>query len=205
MADQMHFRNTSLTRTAIAALLLCLSIQTFSACTNETAVKKTTGGYSYVPPVPAPTPVDSRVQNYSVTLLDGGGSKFADLIGNDKIVLVNFWATWCAPCRREIPDLVNIQRELRGRGIEVLGLTVEDPGRDLDKVREFTQKYGINYRIGFSPMEMFMAVNGKDPRGVIPQTYIFDRKGKLIDSARGFRRDFKDWVLAVVEQAEKES
>ena len=201
----MHFRNTSLTRSAIGALLLCLLIQTFSACTNETAVKKTTGGYSYVPPVPAPTPVDSRVQNYSVTLLDGGGSKFADLIGNDKIVLVNFWATWCAPCRREIPDLVNIQRELRGRGIEVLGLTVEDPGRDLDKVREFTQKYGINYRIGFSPMEMFMAVNGKDPRGVIPQTYIFDRKGKLIDSARGFRRDFKDWVLAVVEQAEKES
>ncbi len=201
----MHFRNTSLTRTAIAALLLCLSIQTFSACNNETAVNKATGGYSYLPPNPAPTPVDSRVQNYSVTLLDGGGSKFADLIGNDKIVLVNFWATWCAPCRREIPDLVNIQRELRGRGIEVLGLTVEDPVRDLEKVREFTQKYGINYRIGFSPMEMFMAVNGKDPRGVIPQTYIFDRKGKLIDSARGFRRDFKDWVLAVVEQAEKES
>lgn len=200
----MHFRKTSLTRMAIGTVILCLMIQSFIACSNQTTARKT-AGFVYNPPSPAPTPVDSRARAYSVTLLDGGGSKFGDLVGKDKIVLVNFWATWCAPCRREIPDLVNLQRELRGRGVEVLGLTVEDPVNDLEKVRQFTQRYGINYRIGFSPMEMFMSVNGADPRGVIPQTYIFDRQGNLVDSARGFRRDFRDWVLAVVDHADKRS
>ena len=201
----MHFRDTSLRHKVIFTALLCLLVPILNSCSSREPVQKARDGYSYVPPDPAPTPIDSRVGAYSVALLDGGGSRFSDLVGRDKIVLVNFWATWCAPCRREIPDLVNLQRDLRSRGVEVIGLTVEDPEADGQKVREFTQRYGINYRIGFSPMEMFMAINGEDPRGVIPQTYIFDRKGRLIDSVRGFRRDFRDWVLAVIEHAEKSS
>lgn len=197
----MHFLDTSLGSRIVKPVILLLLIPLFYACSSEPAASKASG-YNYAPPVPAPTPVDARAETYSVTLLDGGGAKLSDLVGHDKIVLINFWATWCGPCRREIPDLVALQRDLRSKGIEVIGLTVEDPVMDSQKVREFSQRFGINYRIGFSPKEMFMAINGADPRGVIPQTFIFDRKGRLVDSARGFRRDFRDWVLAVIEHAD---
>lgn len=143
---------------------------------------------------PAPAP------DFALPSRDGGEVRLSELRG--QVVMINFWATWCGPCRREIPDLVALQRDLRSKGIEVIGLTVEDPVMDSQKVREFSQRFGINYRIGFSPKEMFMAINGADPRGVIPQTFIFDRKGRLVDSARGFRRDFRDWVLAVIEHAD---
>lgn len=134
-------------------------------------------------------------------MIDGGTVKISSLLGNNKVVLVNFWATWCGPCRREIPELIALQKELKDKGFEVIGLTVEDPAADQEKVRMFMQQYSINYKIGFSPKEMFLIFNGADPRGPIPQTFIFDKNGKLVDSIKGLRRDFKSWVLGAVNHA----
>ncbi len=134
-------------------------------------------------------------------MIDGGTVKISSLLGNNKVVLVNFWATWCGPCRREIPELIALQKELKDKGFEVIGLTVEDPAADQEKVRMFMQQYSINYKIGFSPKEMFLIFNGADPRGPIPQTFIFDKNGKLVDSVKGLRRDFKSWVLGAVNHA----
>jgi len=134
-------------------------------------------------------------------MLDGGSARFTDLIGNNKVVVVNFWATWCGPCSLEIPELIALQRDFKDKGLEVVGLTVEDPVADRQKVQDFAQRLSINYKVGFSPDEMFYYFNGADSRGVIPQTFIFDRNGKLIDSARGFRRNFRIWAEGAVNHA----
>jgi len=117
------------------------------------------------------------------------------------VVLLNFWATWCAPCRREIPELVAIQREMRNKGVEVIGLTLEDPAIDRARVESFTRQFSINYRVGFLPEEMFRLFNVNDPRGPIPQTFIFDRQGRLIDHLKGFRRDFRQWAEGAIQYA----
>jgi cytochrome c biogenesis protein CcmG/thiol:disulfide interchange protein DsbE len=157
-------------------------------------------GSAYRPPSPAPTPVDSKVNELSVRMLDGGEAKFVDLIGNNKVVLINFWATWCPPCRIEIPELVALQRDFKEKGVEVIGLTVEDHGM-LEGVKAFVEREEINYRVGFAPEEMFMLFNGSDPRSVIPQTFIFDRSGKLVDRVKGFRRDFRNRVEGALNHA----
>jgi thiol-disulfide isomerase/thioredoxin len=124
-----------------------------------------------------------------------------DLLGRDRVVLLNFWATWCAPCRREIPELVALQREMRNKGVDVIGLTLEDPAVDRARVESFTRQFSINYRIGFLPEEMFRLFNVQDPRGPIPQTFIFDRQGRLIDHLKGFRRDFRQWAEGALQYA----
>lgn len=183
---------------------LCMTL----SCRQESVMDKTPAAstkYTYTAPSPAPTPVDSRANQYSVTLLDGGSARMGDLLGRNKIVLVNFWATWCGPCRKEIPDLVALQRNLRDKGFEVVGLTVENPQRDQAKVRAFVEQFSINYQIAFAPEEVFMLFNGTDPRAPIPQTFIFDRQGRLVDHIKGFRRDFRAWVEGAVEHALKNS
>ena len=192
---------SAVTIIAVAILVLATVSCRKSDSVNDRALQPSRRSYTYAPPSPSPTPIASRVGQYSVTLLDGGSARVSDLVGHNKVVLVNFWATWCGPCRREIPDLIAIQRTLRDKGVEVVGLTVEDPARDLGKVRAFTEQFSINYKIGFTPQDAFLLFNGDDPRAPIPQSFIFDRQGRLVDSVKGFRRDFREWVEGAVNHA----
>ena len=200
----MRNRHTSLIRVALGLLLL-LPLWFLVSCSSGSVTEKnsppeTAGGYRA--PAPAPTPIDSRANQYSLQMLDGGDAKLSNLIGNNKVVLVNFWATWCGPCRREIPELVALQREFKDKGVEVVGLTVEDPRTEQENVRIFMQRFSINYKIGFSPKEMFLLCNGSAyPSAPIPQTFIFDRQGRLVDSVRGLRPNFRDWVQGAVQHA----
>ena len=201
----MNFNSTSTLRLTVCFSVFLIVSMTIS-CSKQSVVEKgannaASPAATYRPPNPAPTPVDSKINQYPVSMIDGGTVKISSLLGNNKVVLVNFWATWCGPCRREIPELIALQKELKDKGFEVIGLTVEDPAADQEKVRMFMQQYSINYKIGFSPKEMFLIFNGADPRGPIPQTFIFDKNGKLVDSVKGLRRDFKSWVLGAVNHA----
>jgi cytochrome c-type biogenesis protein len=102
--------------------------------------------------------------------LEGGTLRLAELRG--RVVLLNFWATWCIPCRAEIPALSALQKDLEARGLSVVGVSYDDTP---DLIREFQQEIEQNYSI---------VLGGKDvgaqlPASPLPTTYIIDREGRI--------------------------
>lgn len=91
-----------------------------------------------------------------------------------KVVLVNFWATWCPPCRHEIPDFIRTQARLRSRGFEILGLSLDEGGAEA--VAPFAQRIGINYEVVLGNQEVASLYGGI--RG-IPTSFLIDRKGHI--------------------------
>ncbi len=130
----------------------------------------------------APRALSEEVREENLRLISGPTKKFDDYKG--KVLIVDIWATWCGPCRQEIPHLIEIANNYRGQGVEVLGLTTEDPESDLDLVRGFAQQFRINYDIGFASRivssEIMQGRNG------IPQTLILDRAGTVRKHFVGF-------------------
>jgi thiol-disulfide isomerase/thioredoxin len=84
---------------------------------------------------------------FAVKGIDGGAVNLAAARG--KVVLLNFWATWCGPCRMEVPDLVELQKKYQDR-LQVIGLVVDDA--DEDAVRKFAKRYAINYELLSLPL-----------------------------------------------------
>src|SRR5215510_726537 len=136
----MTERKATYIRTAAYILILLLLPGAVSCSLRKTGNSST----AYTPPSPGPTPVDPRTNQIKLFMLDGTSTNLHDLLGNNKVVLINFWATWCGPCRKEIPDLVALQNEYKDKGLEVIGLSVDDPG-DKAEVKNFPREFSINY------------------------------------------------------------
>ena len=115
-------------------------------------------------PVPAP--------DFSVKDLQGTTLNLAAYKG--KVLVINFWATWCPPCRREIPDFIAAYKELKGEGLEILGLSVDETTGPA--LLEWTRKMGVNYPIALATPEITTAY---EPVEFIPTTIIIDRKGMI--------------------------
>ena len=119
---------------------------------------------------------------YSTRLPDAGGveTPFRDVTG--KITVVNFWATWCTPCREEIPDFVKLQDEYRDRGVRFVGIAAEK----VDKVPAFIKEFGINYVIlvgDAAAIELSRKLG--DKAGGLPFTVVVDSTGKLVHRQLG--------------------
>ncbi|HEU4836036.1 MAG TPA: TlpA disulfide reductase family protein, partial [Pyrinomonadaceae bacterium] len=78
----------------------------------------------------------------------GGPIKLSNYSG--KVLLVNLWATWCGPCRMETPELVRLHKEFQSRGVEMIGLSTEDPVASAESVSDFIREYGVDYQIGWA-------------------------------------------------------
>ena len=124
-------------------------------------------------PGDGPPQVGDPAPDVLAATLDGEEMALSDLRG--KVLLVNLWATWCAPCRFETPFLQSLYGEYRERGLEVVGISVDDAGFE-DTVREFTGEHGVTYTIlhdpGMSSMDAYHAVG-------LPASYLIDRDGTI--------------------------
>jgi cytochrome c biogenesis protein CcmG/thiol:disulfide interchange protein DsbE len=121
---------------------------------------------------------------------DGKVQKLADLKG--KVVLLDFWATWCPPCREEIPDFVSLQKQYGKQGLQVVGISVDKGGTE--GVVKFMDENKINY-----PILMSEGATEKAYGGIraIPTTFLIDRKGNIVKKYIGgtsketFEKDLK--------------
>jgi thiol-disulfide isomerase/thioredoxin len=113
---------------------------------------------------------------------NGAPIKLGDYSG--KVMLVNLWATWCGPCRMETPELVKLNKEFKDRGVEMIGLSTEDPDASAQKVQEFVRAYNVDYQIGWAKREVALALmQGKTN---IPQSFIIARDGRILKRFIGF-------------------
>ena len=125
---------------------------------------------------------DQRVMAPQVQgeLLDG--SYFSTDGWRGHIIVVNFWASWCAPCRKETPELVQVANATRSQGVEFLGIDIRD---DRDSATAFAQNYQELYPTLFDPdAQIQLAFRGLPPNAV-PTTFVFDRHGRIAARALG--------------------
>ena len=126
-----------------------------------------------MPPVTAPSG--------AWTQPDGRRVRLEDLRG--QVVVLDFWATYCPPCREEIPHLVRLQKQFGPKGLKVVGLNVGGE-EDRPKVPDFVRQYGIQYQLADpddDTVRLFLA--GDDS---IPQTFVLDRRGRLVRHFVGY-------------------
>jgi len=115
--------------------------------------------------------------------LDGRMRRLADWQG--KVVLCNFWATWCAPCREEIPMLVDLREQYSAQGFEVVGIAVDNAA----KVREFADKYHVSYPLLVAEaggLDLMRALG--NTAGALPFTVTLDRQGSILNRKLGILR-----------------
>lgn len=127
-------------------------------------------------------PIAEKVAQAQMKNLDGTTSKVADMKG--KVLLLNMWATWCGPCRGEMPALVKMQDAHRDKGFEIIGLNTDD-GDTKEMIDKFAAEMKLNYKLVWAPTEMQSALLKISNFGGIPQSFIVDRDGKLRGVFRG--------------------
>ena len=134
-------------------------------------------------PAPATTMIlPPTVRDAVLRSVSGGPIKLADYSG--KVVVLNLWATWCGPCRSEIPELVKLYREFRPKGLEVVGLSTENPDASAEGVRQFVSDFSMNYRVGWATSDVALTLMNN--RNAIPQSFVISRDGRVLTRFVGF-------------------
>jgi len=132
--------------------------------------------------------------DFELTDLSGARIRLSDFRG--KVVLLNFWATWCPPCVREIPDLIAIREEVGPDRVEVLGVSLDRKGRDV--VVDFVEARGMTYPVAIDTAGVAGLYGGVTS---IPTTFVIDAEGRIAQSFVG--APSKAGFLAAVSNASK--
>jgi len=136
--------------------------------------------------------LDRSLQHVDFTLTDLQGKTWSMKELRGKVVLVNFWATWCPPCRKEMPDLDALYRQFAGQGLVILAVSDETQ----EKVRPFIEQRKIGYPILLDPDRK---INTLFHIESLPESFVYDREGKLAAEAIDMRT--KQQFLAMLKQA----
>jgi thiol-disulfide isomerase/thioredoxin len=150
---------------------------------------------------PALDTVPALVWNTEIKAVDGGTFRLADY--KDKVVVLDVWATWCGPCRLEIPHLIDLRNEYADKGVEVIGLTTESPQTEAETVRDFAQEMKINYKLGYARADIAMSLmNGSNS---IPQTFVIAPGGRIVTKFRGFSDRIPEMIRAAINKANEKT
>ncbi len=118
--------------------------------------------------------------NFRLKAADGSTLELADYKG--KVIILDFWATWCPPCRREIPGFIRLYERYQNRGLIVIGVSLDQYG--WRAVKPFIQSYRITYPIVLGNQQVANLYGGIR---TIPTTFIIDRNGNVVDRVVGYR------------------
>src|ERR1035441_697377 len=135
--------------------------------------------------------------DFELASLDGGNVKLSSLRG--KAVLLNFWATYCGPCKVEMPWFVELQKEYGPQGFQIVGVAMDDASTE--DIAKFTKEMGVNYPILLGKESVSETYGGV---GVLPTTFFIDRDGKLIAREFGLqsRSVFVDHIKKALSQGQ---
>jgi thiol-disulfide isomerase/thioredoxin len=121
------------------------------------------------------------LQERQIKMLDEGAFRLADFQG--RVLVINIWASWCGPCRREVPEYERVRKAYAGREVEFIGLTPEDP-RFSDRVNRFVSQTSFGFRLGWADSKTAsILMNGDDS---IPQTLVVSGGGNIVSRWSGF-------------------
>ena len=127
---------------------------------------------------PAPAAGDAKAPSFVLNDLEGNPVSLADSDG--QIRIVDFWATWCAPCREEVPMYKEIHAEYGGKGVKIISISM-DGEENLDAVKEFVAEYGIPYTNLMDDEEVSMQYQAAG----LPATYVLDGEGNIVKNYVG--------------------
>jgi cytochrome c biogenesis protein CcmG/thiol:disulfide interchange protein DsbE len=184
-ATSMHQRRTWTWATA-GGIVLCagalafpgtrvLASRCINACLAQTSIAGPPSGNKALP-------TEGRTPAPLFTLPDDFGRplKLSDLQG--RVVLLNFWATWCEPCKVEMPWFIELQRQYEASGVTVVGVAMDDEG--WQSVSPFVGRMGINYRTVVGSDELARKYGGVD---ALPTTFLIDRRGRIAAVYQGLQ------------------
>ncbi len=184
-------------------LLLLLLLVSASALTvtSQSGRRGTTPRSTSAPPIqppanPEPEPpkpatlvgpprlsfLPESIRERQINALDKSSFRFSDFSG--KVVVINLWASWCGPCRREVPEYERVRKAYAGQEVEFIGLTTEDPRTSSGRVNKFVRDVGFTFRLGWADSDVTrILMNGKSG---IPQTLVIDAGGRVVDHWTGY-------------------
>ena len=198
----MSVDTNSMSVAASLAVILPLAIVSVSTAATPTPANANASVPAPAPAVTAAAPAPDLPPAVSVVPLKdvkGGSFKLADFFG--KVAVINLWATWCGPCRREIPELVKLNKEFHSRGVEMIGLSTENPEASAEKIRKFIQDFQIDYRIGWAPAEVGVPL--MQGHEAIPQIFVISRDGRILQRFIGYSAAYSTQLKQVLEDALK--
>jgi thiol-disulfide isomerase/thioredoxin len=125
----------------------------------------------------------SKAADFSWTDENGKKVTFAEF-SKGNVVLVNFWATWCGPCKRELPDLIALHNEYKGKDVKIIGISVDRDANVLELVRNFAAEANLTYPIVIDNGDLEMAFGGI--RG-IPTSFFVNKNGEIVKKMIGLQ------------------
>ena len=164
---------------AVFGLLLAFLAWTLAGCGERTPPADAPPNISEVTTV---TPREGRVPDFAWKEAGGSDRSFDGTRG--KLTLVNFWATWCGPCKKELPDLIALHKEYGARGFSVVGVATDRTPNAAELVSEFIKTYDIPYQILLSTQEMEDAFGNVR---MMPTSFLVDADGNIVKTLVGIR------------------
>jgi cytochrome c biogenesis protein CcmG, thiol:disulfide interchange protein DsbE len=181
------------------AFIILISLLLTGGCakkketSSETTLKQ--GGASNVSEISSFEKRADLSPNFSWKDKEGKIITFDNFRG--KVTLINFWATWCGPCKRELPDLIALSKEMESKNVKILGVSTDRGANVIDDVKSFVAEAGISYQIVISNEELEEAYGNIR---VIPTTFLIDADGKIVQTIVGGRtkEQFAEAINAIL-------
>jgi len=168
--------------------LMCLATAVLLGLSVEGCVSQNTRAESQTDVKPA----SKRNPAPDFELKDANGQTFRLADYKGKVVLLNFWATWCPPCKVEIPWFKDFEKDYKDRGFAVVGISLDDDG--WQAVKPYLESRQVNYRVALGNMQIEQLYGGGDGIQSLPTSFIIDREGKVADVHVGLisRSDYQN-------------